>query len=149
METKKFTQFGTFTVIILSVLLIVFVTLLIDHGFSVKPEAYMSSSLVLIFIVCLLTFYKLTIIIDNTTISFKLGIGIFGKSYKIDEIESCNSVKNKFIYGLGIHLIPNGWLYNVSGFKAIELTFKNSNKVIRIGTNKPEEIVELMQRLIK
>ena len=149
METKKFTQFGTFTVIILSVLLIVFVTLLIDHGFSVKPEAYMSASLVLIFIVCLLTFYKLTIIIDNTTISFKLGIGIFGKSYKIDEIESCNSVKNKFIYGWGIHLIPNGWLYNVSSFKAIELTFKNSNKVIRIGTNKPEEIVELMQRLIK
>jgi len=149
METKKFTQFGTFTVIILSVLLIVFVILLIDHGFSAKPETYMSASLVLAFTVCLLTFYKLTIMVDDITFSFKLGIGIFSKSYKIDEIESCNSVKNKFIFGWGIHLIPNGWLYNVSGFKAIELTFKNSNKVVRIGTNKPEEIVELMQRLIK
>jgi len=149
METKKLTQFGTFTVIILSILLIVFVILLIDHGFSANPETYMSVTLVLIFIVCLVTFYKLTIMVDDITISFKLGIGVFGKSYKINEIESCNSVRNKFIYGWGIHLIPNGWLYNVSGFKAIELTFKNSNKVIRIGTNKQEEVVELMQRLIK
>lgn len=144
MESKRYTQFGTFTVIILCVLLIVFAILLINHGFSAEPETYLYAVLVLIFTVCLLTFYKLTIIVDDTTVSFKLGIGIFGKSYKISEIESCNSVRNTFIYGWGIHLIPKGWLYNVSGFKAIELTFKGTDKIVRIGTNKGEEITELI-----
>ena len=148
MESKKFTQFGTFTVIIMSVLLIVFAILLVIRGFSAEPETYMYATLVFIFMVCLLNFYKLTIIVNNTTISFKLGIGIFGKSYDISEIASCKPVKNLWIYGLGIHKIPSGWLYNVSGFKAIELRFKDSTRVIRIGTNKPEEIAEAIKELI-
>jgi hypothetical protein len=148
MESKKYTQFGTFTVIIMSVLLIVFASLLIKHGFSADQETYLYAFLVVIFLICLLTFYKLTIIVDNTTVSFKLGIGLLGKSYQISEIKSCNSVKNLWIYGVGIRKLPNGWLYNVSGFKAIELRFKDRTKVIRIGTNRPDEIAGVIKELI-
>ena len=148
MESKRYTQLGTFTVIILSVLLIVFAILLINHGFSAESETYLYAVLVLIFTVCLLTFYKLTIIVDHTTISFKLGIGLLGKSYEISEIKSCKPVKNLWIYGVGIRKLPNGWLYNVSGLKAIELRFKNSTRVIRIGTDKPDEIAGVIKDLI-
>ena len=132
MESKRHTQFGTFTVIILYVLLIVFAILLINHGFSAEPETYLYAVLVLTSLASLLLFYKLTIIVDNETISFKLGIGLLGKSYEISEIKSCKPVKNLWIYGVGIRKLPNGWLYNVSGLKAIELRFKDSTKVIRI-----------------
>jgi len=148
MESKKITQFGTFTVIILCVLLIVFAISLINHGFSADQETYLYAVLVLTFTVCLLTFYKLTIIVDNTTVSFKLGIGLLGKSYEISEIKSCKPVKNLWIYGVGIRKLPNGWLYNVSGLKAIELRFKDSTKVIRIGTDRPDEIAEVIKDLI-
>jgi len=148
MESKKFTQFGTFTVIIMSVLLIVFAILLVIRGFSTEPETYMYATLVFIFMVCLLNFYKLTIVINNTTVSFKLGIGIFGKSYKIADIESCEPVVDSFLNGWGIHKIPGGWLYNVSGFRAIELIFKDADRVVRIGTNKGDEITELISGLL-
>jgi hypothetical protein len=148
MDSKTYTQFGTFTVIIMSALLIVVASLLIKHGFSPDPETYLYAFLVLISLICLLTFYKLTIIVDDTTVSFKLGIGIFGKSYNTTEIASCKPVKNLWIYGVGIHKIPNGWLYNVSGLKAIELRFKDSTRVIRIGTNKPDEIAGMINKLI-
>jgi hypothetical protein len=148
MKSKRYTQFGTFTVIIMSALLIVFATLLLVRGFSPGAETHMFATLVLIFTVCLLTFYKLTIIVDDTTISFKLGIGVFSKSYKISEIKSCKPVKNLWIYGVGIRKLPNGWLYNVSGLKAIELRFKDSTKVIRIGTDKPYEIAGVIKDLI-
>lgn len=148
MESKIYTQFGTFTVIILSALSIVFAILLINHGFSTEPETYLFVFLILTFLACLLLFYNLTIIVDNKTISFKMGIGLFSKSYEISEIKSCKPVYNLWIYGVGIHKISNGWLYNVSGLKAIELTFKNTGKIIRIGTNKPDEIAGVIRELI-
>lgn len=132
----------------MSVLLIVFASLLIKHGFSADQETYLYAFLVVVFLICLLILYKLTIIVDNTTVSFKLGIGLLGKSYQISEIKSCNSVKNLWIYGVGIRKLPNGWLYNVSGFKAIELRFKNSTRVIRIGTDRPDEIAGVIKELI-
>jgi len=148
MESKQFTQFGTFTVIIMSALLIVFAGLLIKHGFSADQETFLYTFLIVISLICLLTFYKLTIIVDNATVSFKLGFGIFSKSYNISEIASCKPVKNLWIYGVGIHKIPNGWLYNASGLKAIELRFRNTDKIIRIGTNKPDEIVKVISGLM-
>jgi len=148
MKSKRYTQFGTFTVIILCVLLIVFTILLINHGFSAESETYLYAVLVLTGLASLLLFYKLTIIVDSETISFKLGIGLLGKSYEISEIKSCKPVKNLWIYGVGIRKLPNGWLYNVSGLKAIELRFKNSTRVIRIGTDKPDEIAEVIKDLI-
>lgn len=148
MESKEYTQFGTLTLSILLPLLLVFIGLLINSVLSSSQERLVYLSLVITFLICLLLMYKLVIVINNTHITFKLGIGFIGKSYKISEIASCKPVRNSFIYGWGIHLIPNGWLYNVSGLKAIELKFKNSTKVVRIGTNQPVEIAEVITKLI-
>jgi hypothetical protein len=57
-------------------------------------------------------------------------------------------VKNSFIYGIGVHMVPSGWLYNVSGKYAIELSFKSNNKKIRIGTDKPDEISHIINKQI-
>ena len=97
----------------------------------------------------LLFFYKLTICIDSKKVSFQLGVGWFGRSYPLSEIKSCKPVRNSIFYGIGIRLIPGGWLYNVSGFKAIELKFHNRRKVVRIGTDKPEEVADLVESAIK
>ena len=147
MESKSYTQPSTFIVIVMSALLVLFVSLFINHGFSPDSETYLYAFLILIFLVCLLLFHKLTIMADRTTVSFKLGIG-FGRSYKTADIISCKAVKNLWIYGMGIHQIPNGWLYNVSGLKAIELRFKDSSRVIRLGTNRPDEIAGMITELI-
>lgn len=148
MESKKYTQFGTLMVTIMVTLILVFTGLLVNTGLTYDSEMYTYASLILIFLICLLLFYKLTITISDTHISFKLGIGIIHKSYQISEISSCKPVKNQFIYGWGIRKIGDGWLYNVSGLKAIELRFKNSYKVVRIGTNQPNEVAEAMAKLM-
>jgi len=148
METKKHTQFGTFSVIILLPLLLLFSIMLIKSGITSSPDTYILLFLVLTFLICLLTFYQLTIIIDNSHVSFKLGIGLIQKSYKISDIKACRPVTNSVLSGIGIRMLTNGWLYNVSGFKAIELQFNNKKSVVRIGTNKPDEISSLIQNLI-
>jgi hypothetical protein len=148
MESKRFTQFGTFSVIVLSLFFIFSIVMGLTVGSTDKLVMMIFIVLSLILFISLLFFYKMVIEIDSTNISFKMGIGIIGKSYNISEIESCKPVKDSFLNGWGIHKIRNGWFYNVSGFNAIELTFKNTGKRIWIGTNKPDEITEMINGLI-
>jgi hypothetical protein len=148
MEEKKYSQFGTLSVVIMLPLVLLFTGLSIKSGLTNSPGFYGYIFLGLTFLLCGLTFYNLTIIVDDKTVSFKLGVGLVRKSYKISDLKSCTAVTNSVLYGIGIRLLPNGWLYNVSGFKAIELQFKNRKSIVRIGTDKPEEISGLIQSLI-
>lgn len=148
MEMKKYTQFGTFSVAIFLPLLLLLVVLLIKSALSNTADFYILALLALVFLGCLLLFYKLTITVDSMYVSFKLGIGWIGKSYKITDIKSCRPVSNAALNGIGIRMLHNGWLYNVSGLKAIELQFHHKKSVVRIGTDKPDEVSRHIQSLI-
>ena len=98
METKKYTQFGTITVVILSVVLIISVVTALNIGLSDSISTIIFWSIALILFISLLFFYKIDIEIDRVHITFKMGIGIIGKSYDISKIESCKPVKNSVLY---------------------------------------------------
>jgi len=106
------------------------------------------SFIILTFILCLLTFYKLTIIIDDTHLTFKMGIGLITRSYPLSDIQSCTSVRNPLIYGVGVHMTSSGWLFNVSGLYAVEIAFKNRKNRIRIGTDKPDDVARIVNERI-
>ena len=79
-----------------------------------------------------------------TTLLFSLsGLtnGIFAKKFPLAEVASYKTVKNHWYYGWGIRLWlwPYMWVYNVSGFDAVELTMKNG-RIYRIGTDEPQEL---------
>ncbi len=50
---------------------------------------------------------------------------------------------NRWYYGWGIRLTPQGWLWNVAGLDAVELTFSNGKK-FRIGTDEPGKLLEAL-----
>jgi hypothetical protein len=121
--------------------------MLILHGFDEPALAIVLIFVIITFIICLLAFYRLTITVSDSRVGFSMGTGLIKKYYPLEEIESCRPVSNPPFYGIGIHWTPDGWLYNVSGRKAIELTFKNRKK-IRIGTDRPEEIAALINLML-
>lgn len=147
MEKYKFTQFGTAIFSVFLSLIIIFTVIAFITGTD-NPAfiAFMIVSVVLF--ICLLVFYNLTIYIDRQTLSFRMGIGLIKKKYRLSDIASCKPVKNNPFYGIGVRLIPNGRLYNVSGLYAIELRFKHTGRVVRIGTNRPEEISRIVEEMI-
>ena len=147
MKEFKFTQPGTFSVALLLPILILTVVMLILHGFDEPALAIVLIFVIITFIICLLAFYRLTITVSDSRVGFSMGTGLIKKSYPLEEIESCRPVSNPSIYGIGIHWTPDGWLYNVSGRKAIELTFRNRKK-IRIGTDRPEEIASIINKML-
>ena len=102
----------------------------------------------LIFLICYLLFYGMTVTIDNTYIHISFGIGLISKKIEIKRIKSVTIVKNPFHFGLGIKIIPNGMLYNVHGLNAVELRFNNTKKAIRIGSNENHHLKNIIEKCI-
>jgi len=108
-----------------------------------------SATMVLILFI-LASFATLTVSIDENYIRIKFGYGIFRKRFALNEIGSIRRVKNHWYCGWGIRLWiwPKMWIYNVSGFDAIELVMKNG-KIYRIGTDVPEELEIAIKNALK
>jgi len=148
MQPQSFRQFGKGIVFILMI-----ASVCVLHAIITKDDSnsYTTTTLICTLVtlqVCLVLFYQLTITVTEETVSFRMGIGLIGKSYSIREIQSCQTVKNSLLYGLGIHWFPKGIIYNISGINAIELRFKNRRSVVRIGTDRPEEVARLINSLL-
>lgn len=90
----------------------------------------------------------MTVKVDDKKIYVKYGIGLIRKRILLDRIKSCKIVRNKWWHGFGIRYIGRGWLYNISGLNAVELEFKDNNRIIRIGTDEPTELCNaILQKL--
>ncbi|MFA4941657.1 MAG: hypothetical protein WC582_03635 [Patescibacteria group bacterium] len=137
------TQFGKITTIslILALLIIGYFGVYYSNFSSLLSAAFFLFG---IFLLSLLLFYKLTVIVDDHNIQIIFGVGLIRKKFSLSDINSCQSVKNHWYYGLGIHLTPRGWLYNVSGLRAVEIIMKDGNKC-RIGTDDPEGLIKAIQ----
>jgi hypothetical protein len=90
-----------------------------------------------------LLFYDLTVEIDATHLSFRFGVGLIRQRIPLAEIVAVTPVRNSWLYGWGIHRTPHGWLYNVSGWEAVEITL-TSGKRLRLGTDEPRRLTQVL-----
>lgn len=81
-------------------------------------------------------FSSLTVYVTDRELVFYFGPGFWTRRFALDDIISAEIVRNAALYGWGIRYTPHGWLYNVSGLRAVELTIRGEGQ-IRIGTDEP------------
>ena len=92
---------------------------------------------------------SLTVSIDQEFVRVRFGGGMWRKKVSLDKIAECHSVENDWIHGVGIRYIgKGGWLYNIAGMEAVELTFKNGKKT-RIGTDEPSKLAQAIVEAIQ
>ena len=101
---------------------------------------------VILGIVCALC-HSLTVRVTRSDIALSFGVGLIRKQFPIGDISRARIVQNRWYNGFGIRKIRGGWLYNVSGFDAIEIQLKNERKY-RIGTNQPKELLAAVESAI-
>ena len=97
--------------------------------------------------VALVLFSSLTVVIGEDEVEARFGPGPISKRFKLNEIESCQVVKNHWYYGWGIRLTPHGVLYTVSGLDAVEIKLRTGKK-FRIGTDVPQELEAAIRQAI-
>lgn len=97
-----------------------------------------------VLLVALALFHSLTVSVTADAVKLSFGIGLIRRTIPRARIRAARIVRTQWYYGWGIHLIPHGWLYNVSGFDAVELTL-DTGRVARIGTDEPAELLAAVQ----
>ncbi|MCB9197866.1 MAG: hypothetical protein H6600_05355 [Flavobacteriales bacterium] len=88
----------------------------------------------ILFLAIYLLLYGMTTKVAEEKITVSFGIGLIRKAIDLKRIESVETVKTKWYHGWGIRIIMNGVLYNISGTDAVELKFKDSHRIVRIGS---------------
>jgi transcriptional regulator with XRE-family HTH domain len=122
---------------IIAVILVVVLTATwsLTRGYFAAVEFLVLMAMLTI-LICI--FSSLTTRVENGFIKWNFGVGLISKTMPISRVVSNRAVRNKAWWGLGIRVIPRGWLYNVSGLKSVELIL-DDGKRIRIGSDEPEE----------
>jgi len=144
METKQFG--GVILYAMLGSILLLLVLILTMHEAELPVMVLGIVIPVLAFAVLL--FYDLSVKVTREEVAIRFGIGLIRMSFAISDIETCTPVTNKYWYGWGIHFIGRTIIYNVSGMKAIELTFKGRRRKVRIGTDQPEELSRYINEMV-
>ena len=141
----KHIQTGRLMIFVFLAVVLVFVSVLLKTGFETITVFYM---LFVLFI--LLSFMSLEVLIDEEYLRIKFGYGLFRKRFELKKIISAKAAKNHWYYGWGIKrcLVPPMWIYNVSGFDAVEIRMTNG-KIYRIGTDEPENLEQAIKQAIR
>ena len=147
---KKYTHCGV--PMMLFLLLFYTISIVFMVIFWANELFYILLPTTVFFLFGILNTYNITITVNNTYFSFKLGVGLIKKRYKIVNIKSCKPYSgiSKRI-GIGSKLSITGNVLNyyiVTGFKSIEIQFHDRKTVVHIGTPLPEEISQYIQLLI-
>jgi hypothetical protein len=142
MDTYRHTQRGTTILTLLGIgMLIVVIALGTQAG--VAPLL----AVLLVLAVAAVLFGSLTIEIRDGMLTWSFGPGLLHKRVRVADIQGWAVVQNPWWYGWGIRLTPNGWLYNVAGQNAVEITMKSGRR-LRIGTDEPEQLSTALQRAV-
>ncbi len=96
-------------------------------------------------ILVLALMYGMRTVVEDGRVTVSFGIGLIKRSIPAEQIKEIAIVKNPIYYGWGIRMIPNGWLYNISGTDAVELQLR-SGRVVRIGSRDAKRLVEAIDQ---
>jgi hypothetical protein len=132
-------QIGRFQLVLLLLLLLMVVTL----G-DVGPHPGWFGFIAFLLLVTGMLFGSLTAMISGDILYCRLGIGVFRRTFLLKEIIDAEIVRNRWYYGWGVRLTPEGWMFNVSGLDAVEIRLA-SGKRFRIGTDEPHQLVQAIR----
>jgi phosphotransferase system glucose/maltose/N-acetylglucosamine-specific IIC component len=110
------------------------------------------TAMLIVFTIALLAivllFSRLEVTVSGGRIVTAFGFGRPHREVDLADVTAVRQVRNTWIQGWGIRKITGGWMYNVWGLDAVEVEI-SSDKVFRIGTNDPENLLATISLQIK
>ena len=107
------------------------------------------SAVMVLILFILASFTTLTVSINESYLRIKFSYGFLSRKFALNQIASVRTVRNHWYYGWGVRIWfwPYMWIYNISGFEAVEIILKNG-RVYRIGTDVPQEFEMAIKKAI-
>lgn len=103
------------------------------------PSAIIPLTALSVLVVVWILFHSLTVRVSSDRIALAFGVGLIRKSFAVADVANATTVVNRWYTGWGIRMTRHGWLFNVSGYDAVEIELKNGRKY-GIGTDQPAKL---------
>lgn len=113
-------------------------------GPSDATAVLVSSIVAVILFIALVLFGSLTVGVDSEAVDLAFGVGWVRVSVPLVDVSQARRVRNSWLMGWGVRMIPNGRLYNVSGLDAVELQLVNG-RVVRVGSDEPDALLAAIE----
>lgn len=84
-------------------------------------------------------FFALTVTVNGEKLTLRFGVGLIRFSVLLADVISVKTVTNPAYAGWGIRYMPGGWIFNVSGLRAVEIETRAGRRY-RVGTDEPEKL---------
>jgi len=142
MKIYEHTQVGYLVIVAMTAAMVLIGIVMANTGLN-----WIAIGVLVVIAAALVFFSSLTVVIREDELEVRFGPGPIRKQFRLHDIESSQIVKNHWYYGWGIRLTPHGWLYNVSGFQAVQIKFRTGEE-FRIGTDVPQELEAAIQQAL-
>lgn len=92
---------------------------------------------------------SMTVQVTDSGVSWWFGrTRTLGKTVALAEIASVESIRTSIFEGWGIHLTWHGWVWNVSGFNAVQIKLKSGTRYA-VGTPEPDVVLKAIRKAQK
>ena len=108
---------------------------------------WIATAVLVVLAVIVVLFHRLTVTIDEEELVVQFGPGVIRKRFKLNEVASCQAVRIPWYYGWGIRATPQGMVFRVSGFHAVQIKLIPGREYL-IGTDVPQELEEAIRQAI-
>jgi hypothetical protein len=85
------------------------------------------------------SFRSLTVEVDDNELRLQFGDGPIRKRFALADVTGVKTTRTSPLYGWGMRFTFDGWLYNIYGLDAVELSLSGGKRVL-IGTDEPEKL---------
>ncbi len=134
------TQVGYFIIVAIVAAMVAIGIILVNTGVN-----WIATTVLVVLAVVVVLFHRLTVVISGEELVVKFGPGVISRRFKLNEIESCQAVRIPWYYGWGIRLTPQGMVFRVSGFHAVQIRLITGKEYL-IGTDVPQELEEAIRQ---
>ena len=125
--------------------LVLLIMLIVILGFIYR-EANAPTMLIPMAVLTLaaLIFGQMTVRVTDAGVRWWFGFGWPGGEVSLADVADAQIVKTSMLEGRGIHLTWHGWLWNTSGFSAVQLK-RRDGVPITLGTDQPEALLAAIE----
>jgi len=92
-------------------------------------------------------FWSMTVRVTDTDLEWWFGPGLLRWRVPLEAIEAVEPARTTIWHGWGVHWTRRGWLYNISGLRAVLVRRKNGRSLL-LGTDEPEALIGALREAI-
>ena len=112
---------------------------------TMRTEALLGG--LVMFVLLELAFSSMTVTVTRMDVTVAFAWGFIRKQVPLADVTDVRAVRNTWLMGWGIRYLGTGWMWNVSGLDAVELSLLGGRR-FRIGTDQPGKLLDAVRAAI-